>query len=427
MDDDFLFFVSYARNSYNPYMQAFVDDLVQAVFERIPHPRERVAFFDGQSIEPGMDWDGRLLDGLQRSRVLLCLYSPHYFTREFCGKEWGFFRLRQEEYRRARGTDERPPVVVPVLWLPPGRVEQLPAVAREAQFAFPEFGAAYHEEGVRELVSLNEYRDEYRRVVRRLAELIIERGSEHPLPPLSGFRTAAEIPNVFAGEPQPLPDGGGDPPAPGALPPSGPRYVDFVYVAARQDEVRPLTGHYPELPVDAYGELGELDWRPFLPSSRAVVAQLASEVTFQEEFVADRLPFSPDLLDRLTEAGSRNKIVVLVVDPWTLAVEPYRERMREYDGRRFHNTVVLVPWGDRSRESRPVLEEQLLESTFPLLTNPRNPEEFVDDISSPEEFRQALAAALHRVKMRILRAARVVRRAPGNVARPMLEGPGGRS
>jgi FxsC-like protein len=414
---DTLFFLSYARGNFNPYMKKFVDDLAQAVRERIVHPPGQVVFFDQKTMEPGVEWDPALLEALQSSRVLVALYSPWYFASDYCGKEWGLFRMRQEAFARETGATTRPPVILPVLWLPPGKPEELPPVALQPQFTHLDLGEVYQKEGLQELVSLADYADEYLVAVRTLAKLIIEHGKAQKLPRVPEVASAASIPNIFAREPDPLPRPRVDPATV-----NGPRYVQFVFVAARREELEAVSGDMPSPPLSAYGEEGGMDWQPFHPHD-PVVSQLATEITYREGLVYDPMRVTDDLIERIQLARDRRKIVILVVDLWTLSLERYAALMQRYDERRFYNSVVLVPWSETASAHRAQLEGAVLQS-FPNLTNPADPNSFVDAIASPDDFRKELAAALTRARLRVLNAARAVRKMPGDVPKPSLEGPG---
>lgn len=56
---------------------------------------ERAVFRDTGSIEPGQPWPERLIDELQRSRLMIAIWSPPYFTSAWCMAELATMRARE--------------------------------------------------------------------------------------------------------------------------------------------------------------------------------------------------------------------------------------------------------------------------------------------------------------------------------------------
>jgi TIR domain len=110
------FFFSYARddNKNKAYVRKFFDELEEEV--RTLVGVGEVGFFDKEDIPHGAGWPEKLTTALQTSRTFISLFSPTYFSREFCGKEWTVFHSRLELYRKKTG--EMPPLLLPVLWIP---------------------------------------------------------------------------------------------------------------------------------------------------------------------------------------------------------------------------------------------------------------------------------------------------------------------
>lgn len=425
MHEDYLFFISYARADYDPFLERFHKDLATEVGRRVIHPPQRISFLDREELQAGADWPSHLLEGLQRSRVLVALYSPWFFSRENCGREWALFQMRQDALAR-RSEGPPPSVILPVLWTPRDALPpELPACAAGIQYDHRRMGSVYAEEGMRELLRLRLYEDQYHIALKYLAARISELAQGPPLPPATGIAAHRDIPNAFApSSPEP------DAPAPaGASAPdghNGPRYVQFVFVAGRRAEI--LAENLRER-LDFYGDEGGMDWYPFEPDPGKEISRLVGEVTYQQGFVYDRLPLDEHLIRRLEEAQARNKIVVLIVDTWTLRLKGYQIPMQDFDKRQFLNSVVLVPWNRSDPETirfRGTLETQL-QYTFLNRSISRDPNFFIDEIGSPEELKDQLAASLARARMRIIGAADVIRKAQaenGPVRRPVLAGPG---
>ena len=110
---EYSFFFSYARDDYDSYVEQFLTDLTDAVRGKLGLGKDdTVVFQDAGEIEIGQAWPQRLIEGLQHSKVMVCLYTPRYFKRPVCGKEVGLF-FKREELLNGQET-----YVLPVYWIP---------------------------------------------------------------------------------------------------------------------------------------------------------------------------------------------------------------------------------------------------------------------------------------------------------------------
>jgi hypothetical protein len=90
-----MFFVSYARTDieHPPFREAFeyfVKDLKARVSVKGKLEKEQdtdIMFVDAD-IQTGEVWSERLADAIAQCKVGVALYSPLYFTRRWCGKEF---------------------------------------------------------------------------------------------------------------------------------------------------------------------------------------------------------------------------------------------------------------------------------------------------------------------------------------------------
>ena len=115
---NYWFFLSYARLDRDPYLKRFYEDLREAVRRLAGLEGEDIGFFDAEGIEPGAQWPETLVEALQASRVFVSVYSPTYFLKEYCGKEWQVFHSRVDAYRNASPAGAEPPhSILPVLWV----------------------------------------------------------------------------------------------------------------------------------------------------------------------------------------------------------------------------------------------------------------------------------------------------------------------
>jgi len=83
-------FFSYARDNADEYLETFFNDLREEIHQYTSLPPPEILFRDTR-LETGDNWDERLKAGLATSDALICLVSPTYVGREFCGKEFQIF------------------------------------------------------------------------------------------------------------------------------------------------------------------------------------------------------------------------------------------------------------------------------------------------------------------------------------------------
>jgi FxsC-like protein len=371
------FFFSYARDregtrnhggpagSPRSYQEQFFDDLVAEIHRRYGYPPdgETVGFVD-VDIPTGQTWRDRLGDALNICRCFVFLQEPNYFQREWCGKEWHLFRSRIEAHLKDQpGGTPRPPLMIPILWVP--TVVDLPHLAGEIQYKHRALGADYERVGVLDLIRLSKYRDDYLEFLGRLADVIYEAIRDHAVPPLGSVPSFDDVHNAFrpplarATTPAPRPVVRPTPVA--TEPKKGPGCAQFVYVVASRDEIE---NENVRRNLDAYGTEPD-DWIPYYPTANEPAYYLAQTAATNRRLKYEKLAFGPDLTDRLVEARNARKIVVLVVDSWSLKLDQYKDAMADYVDRNFWNSVVVVPWNE-DEETRDNTEElqDLLGRTF---------------------------------------------------------------
>lgn len=90
-DDDFDFFVSYARaDNKHGWVTRFIEELQREhrAFVGDDPARQLRPFFDKKAIRSFDDWQSRIRHGLARSRLFVAFLSPNYFASEWCRREW---------------------------------------------------------------------------------------------------------------------------------------------------------------------------------------------------------------------------------------------------------------------------------------------------------------------------------------------------
>ena len=112
-----------------------------------------MGFFDQDAIGPAVTWGDELADALGTCQVLVALLSAPYLERDWCGREWHAFTLREREaLPDANGSPNLGPII-PVCWTPiPFKP---PAAVSKVQFFIPkntsdqpELAPQYLEEGI---------------------------------------------------------------------------------------------------------------------------------------------------------------------------------------------------------------------------------------------------------------------------------------
>lgn len=413
------FFFSYARLDRDEYLKKFFEDLRNEVRVLSGELNENaVGFFDGEEIEPGAQWGATLASALQDSSTFVSILSPTYFQKEYCGKEWNVFHSRVRTYEQGlagKGSG----LILPVLWVPENRLPQpLPQVVSGIQYNHDDFGAEYARQGLKQLIKLRRYEDDYHNLVSALAGRLVDAARLHSLPPLAALDPIEQVPSAFHSSRQnPAAD-----PAPAT---SGPRYVQFIYVAENRNRMAALRQE-----LDAYGIEGGKDWIPYLPDVNEPIGFLAQDVATREKLFYEEVRLTDDLVKALEKSEQARKLVVIIVDTWTLRIEEYKKILRQYDDRSFINCVVLVPWNTSDTESQQAsstLENIVRQVFFKRSLEMGAANSFLYPVSSPDDLRKQLCLAIYKTRERILEQLNVEKIALGEkpMPKPIIAGPGG--
>jgi len=418
---DYLFFLSYARRDAigDPRLKKFFNRLTLEVGRACALSSKieenEIGFFDEQGIRTGEEWPRSLAQGLQTSKVLVCLYSKSYFNSQYCGKEFAVFQSRVDLYRDIHDGIS-PPVILPVLWDRPIRMpDQLPDAIADIQYQHADLGEMYAKQGLAFLIGTKK-KAEYEEFIMKFAEQIAN-ASKHNLPPLAALPSIKSVKSAF----HPTSDVPIPPPtisvAHQQLPASsvrptleGPNVAWYVYFAGRQTDYEGIREKR-----ECYGHVDGREWQPHLPPVDKRVGVIVQKVVAEKDILTEVLPLSQDLIENLRKAEETNTIAVLIVDPWSVKFESYRELMSDYDENRFFNCGVIIVWNandDETMQNRSELKEQI-EATFH-----RNLEAsdifFRDSVQTEDEFRDELSAVIEKVRERLMKRAKPVRPIPSN-------------
>jgi hypothetical protein len=150
------FFISYAHISPESDKQAehFYNELRGYLQTLVALPvGTEMGFFDQDGIEPAVHWDEELADALGTCQVLVALLSVPYLGRDWCGREWHAFTLREKvPLPDANGSPNLGPIL-PVRWAPipfkpPPAVGRVQFFTPKNTFDQPNLVNEYEEEGI---------------------------------------------------------------------------------------------------------------------------------------------------------------------------------------------------------------------------------------------------------------------------------------
>lgn len=405
-------FLSHARSDVDPYFETFYSDFVSELRGLVGNNTiDNLVFLDSRDIPLGAKWESTLERELLACRTFIALLSPTYLRRPACSKEWASF-----EWRLSRCIGEpQPPLLLPLIWIPVPP-DDIPAAVSARQARHASLGDTYDRRGLRHVVQRGgaEYQDLLAALAARVRDLArgpAPRSPESlPTPAQLGdpFDLQGPAPRTFASSGRTL---------------AGPKHVDFIVVAARQDElasVRHVTA--------AYGT--EFDeWCPYRPDLDTRIGLLVQKVALEQNLTAGVAAVAQNIVDHLQGARARNTLAVLLVDVWSLQLHRYRGYMNLFDrAERLANAGVLVVWNLRDGET-PARREALMDAlhmAFPNLSVMRDPLAFHEQIGTHDELIEKLRDILQILRRRIVEFGEVIRRAEASapIAQPSLVGYG---
>ena len=420
----YYFFLSYARSDNSGrkddgpgYLDKFYADLVDSICSRTGLPEKEIGFRDTSDIEPGEQWPESLAKALVTSRVLVYIHSPTYFNRPMCGKEWQVFHTRIEKYMKGDPNRQTwPPLMIPVLWMP---TKQPPACTSKIQYSHEDFGDLYVREGLRYMMKVTKFDDDYQMFIEALAKKVIQVADTNALPELDDLPEVEKVADPFE---QQVASQATNNEHSSAY--KGPRCAQFIYVAGTRSELENVRND-----VNAYGKEGGRDWKPYLPETEEEIAIISQRIATKERFSYELLTLKDNLVDMIRESRDNNIIVILIVDPWTLKVSNYSSVMQEYDSLDFFNCYLLVAFNHADNETSTELPrlQSMVEATFATKITHEGLKSFQSNVGKREELEAELANALNYVRKRIIKISHNIRQMPGTGTQtmPQLDPSGG--
>ena len=211
MDDEPLHipyvFISYARddarieeNSNRNYLKRFFNDLTsRIVFKSQFGVDKEVVFCDYGSINTGEDWKSKLEDALKKCKVLVCIYSPSYFTSIYCGKEFKVFIDRQNDVSLHEGEYLGSTKILPILWSSKNDLQlwDLPPLhLRRIQYSTQSHTQEYEKRGLKYFIR-RYIRGKYDDILEEIANQILNLAIKNPLPSYQGALSIEDVVELF--------------------------------------------------------------------------------------------------------------------------------------------------------------------------------------------------------------------------------------
>ncbi len=388
-------FISYAsadldHPTYDKDFQDFCRDLVHEISVVGQISKEELAFLASKDIQAGKDWPDTLARALRTTQLMISFYSGCYFASAWCGREFGVFLSRRDQWLRSRPSQREPvpTVIIPILWMPPR--SDRPKVVDSIQFTDSDFPKEYLDLGLRSLICL-EMKKEYHRVLSVLASRITDALKVEPrLPTAPDLGPTDKIKSVFHED------------SVNAIPPATAaqrsRTAYFVFAAANQGQLQGL-----KTKLDAWGDQDGWDWRPYYPRSPEFVGVIAQKAAGAKNLRYQELPCDGSLERNLRDAKKSNAPVVIFADPWTVQLPTYRAALETYDGLTLTNCALLVPWNNDDAETVEAREtlEQNLRKTCESKVLLRYPSHYWR-IDTSNEFEERTSAVLDEITMRLI-------------------------
>jgi hypothetical protein len=353
---DPIFFFSYARadrsgagnarlnavdRGYGNAIDTFYQHLCDHVASLTARPAAEVGFFDQDNLALGAPWPNRLIDALRSSTVMIALFSPTYFSRPACGREFEAFRRRHEALRvkLGRTPDYR---ILPVLWVRPDvTYERIPSCCRDdiqaLQRTAPHMPDSYSQYGLMRMFELG-MATETNTVCHKIADRIYDLLNDEALPRIDqlNFNTleSAFHQTQVAGLPQPID--------------RTKREMRVYYLAPTRAEWLAASGKDNDK-LDAVREKA----RPFADAMGANIVGTTEEGIREgkPDIGISHQPLPNDLAGALEETNGSMTTPLIVFDRRALRISGLKAAAASYCSRNFENAGFVTVAGEEVRES----------------------------------------------------------------------------
>ncbi len=285
--------LSYVRSERDSFLDRFYQDLRKEIALREgldnSDDNSEPGFRDTDSISGGSNFREELAKALAESWTCVCVYTPNYFKREACGKEFQIFLDRSMVKYAPDGTVTGAKGILPVLWV---SMEDLkrnglpPKIAAGINFRARKHHVRYEKDGLRQILRRSP-RTTYVDILDDIVSDLIVRFKDRPAP-LSEPPEYATVKNAF--EQHSVDYSPGVP----ETSPAGPRNVQVFLIENSQPGQQSLADET------------ENSWREILASSCA-------EIQLIVDVLSPSMQDSEELLNRIADLACRNVVVVVMV------------------------------------------------------------------------------------------------------------------
>lgn len=405
-EDDSAGFAGVPAQRTNSLVGTFFNDLCLAVSGLAGTPVDSVGFL-ATGMLVGTHWPSEITRALTEARCIVSLTSTRYTLSEACGKEVGAFLSRIDRHEHEHGV--RPPSVLPLIWI---RTAELGEPLSSMQYNTRWMPPAYGDLGLKQLMSLRKFDDDYVQLVHDLAQRIVDTAHRYPLAPPEGPLSFDEIPSVFKPAAAPAvphqrdPEAGTDAAAPPRMRelaaedemlPTEQRHVYFVVVAGTSGDMEQVRRN-----VEYYGPTFA-DWVPYQPELSMPLGYYACAIALTESFRGQVVDI--DWLDKVVGwAEQYNQIIVLLLDVWSAELNQYKELLPQYDRDWPPTAPVLVPWNEADADAAGN-HDKLWTTLWRVLPHSvsKNDVIFRQRVPSASQFRDELIQVLSIAGNRVLR------------------------
>jgi hypothetical protein len=316
-------------------IDAFYQHLCDQVAALTALPADEVGFFDKKNLELGTPWPRELMGALRSASVMIALFSPTYFSRAACGREFEIFRRRHRVLQESlgRATSHR---VLPVLWVRPDVTYQsIPGCCRDyvrdIQHTAPDMPDSYNQYGLMRMYELG-LTTETNIICHSIADRVLALLKEEALPPLNDvdFNTmeSAFHEATAAGLPRPI-----DPMK---------REIRVYYMVPTRAEWLAASGANN----DSLADLRERA-RPFADARGATIGSATEEgiAEGQPEVAITHEPLPDDLATALQDSNNSMTTPLVVFDRRALRTPNLASAAASYATRNFQNTGFVTVAG----------------------------------------------------------------------------------
>jgi FxsC-like protein len=384
-------FLSYAREDFDDSLREFFADFRHNLARAIGPTAGDIYFRDFESIRLGEPWEVALTEGIRSCSIFLAVYSPAYFSREYCGKEWAAFSRRitlAPDPEAARGC------LIPLWWTPlHTSLVTLPEAAARLQDVTDPLPDSFRNQGMR-VLKMTKKDKEYKAALWSFVELVAKAriAGQGKLGTLPADKSIGDYTPEFA-----VPPATPAPPIPSTV--AVRRRVTFAIAAGTRPDMRELR---LRTNLEPYDEDDTLRWKPY--GTESTITEEIWNVAKQEDLIPQLVELG-DNLDEILRQSERQPVIV-VADPWSVGIERFRESVSQVDNNpAIHlGTVVPCPGDDGETEDNREQRNATLNEVFlrRLVAEVDSPT-FCFPLAKREELVPAIRRLIATLRTRILK------------------------